>query len=119
MILVDTSVWIDHLRKTDPKLVALLASNRVSMHAMVVGELALGSLKHRSDLLVLFNNLPRSIRASDAEVLAFIESQSLWSRGLSLVDAHLLASSLITPDTALWTRDKCLRQAASALGVAV
>ena len=113
MILVDTSVWIDHLRRHDGHLAALLERNDVAMHQMVLGELALGSLARRSEVLALLGNLSTITRVDDDEVLVFIERQKLWSRGLGLVDAHLLAAARVTPGTTLWTRDARLRSAAS------
>lgn len=117
MILVDTSIWIDHLHHSQPRLVALLSENQVLVHPMVVGELALGSLADRANVLTLLAHLPQASRATDAEVLAFINAQHLTSRGLSLVDVHLLASARLTPGAHLWTRDKRLHSIATALGV--
>ncbi len=117
MILVDTSIWIDHLHHSQPRLVALLSENQVLVHPMVVGELALGSLADRANVLTLLAHLPQASRATDAEVLAFINAQHLASRGLSLVDVHLLASARLTPGTHLWTGDKRLHSIATALGV--
>lgn len=117
MILVDTSVWIDHLHRSQPGLVALLERNEVVVHPMVIAELALGSLAERTGFLALLENLPRSERATDAEVLAFIESEALFSRGLSVVDVHLLAAVRLDAASRLWTRDKRLLSTAEALGV--
>ena len=117
MILVDTSVWIDHLHKHNATLAACLERNDVITHPMIIGELALGSLARRQEVLALLGNLPRSPSASDDEVIAFIEADALWSRGLSLVDAHLLAAMRLMPGARLWTRDKRLRAAAIDLGV--
>lgn len=117
MILVDTAIWIDHLHRSEPRLVELLDRNDVLVHPMVIAELALGSLANRSTVLGLLAHLPQARRASDAEVLAFIESRALFSKGLSLVDAHLLASTLLTPTALLWTRDKRLRAAAVELRI--
>jgi len=118
VILVDTSIWIDHLHSHDPVLARILERNDVSTHSMIIGELALGSLSNRDDFLTLLADLPRSARASDEEVLAFIESEALWSQGLSLVDAHLLAAVRLEAADRLWTRDKQLLRAATALDVA-
>lgn len=118
MILVDTSIWIDHLRSHDPVLAGILDRNEVSTHSMIIGELALGSLSNREEFLTLLADLPRSARASDDEVLAFIESEALWSQGLSLVDAHLLAAARLGPADRLWTRDKQLLRAATAVDLA-
>lgn len=117
MILVDTSVWIDHLRAGDPDLVRLLRRNRVLAHPWVIGELALGNLSGRTDLLRLLGGLPQASVASDDEVLTLIESQHLFGRGIGYVDAHLLAATLLTPDARLWTRDRRLAAVAVAQGI--
>lgn len=117
MILVDTSVWIDHLRESDPILVELLESVAVATHPLVIGELAVGSLRKRAEFLALLNELPRSPVVGEGEVLALINAHQLHGRGLGIVDVHLLASTLLAPGTSLWTRDARLRAAASSLGV--
>ncbi len=117
MILVDTSIWIDHLHRSETHLVALLERDEVAIHPMVLGELALGSIARRAEFLTLLSNLPTIVPASDDELLVFIEANTLWSRGLSLVDAHLLAAAQLTAGTRLWTRDKRLRKAADGLGL--
>lgn len=118
MILVDTSVWIDHLREGEPELEVLLHESRVLVHAFVIGELACGNLRNRSEILRLLGDLPHAIRATDEEVLACIEARELMGRGIGYADAHLLASGLLTPGTRLWTRDRRLHCAAADLGVA-
>ena len=118
MILVDTSVWVDHLRSGVPQLVALLNRSAVVMHPFVVGELACGSLRNRSALLTLLQDLPSATTATDIEALAFIERRSLHGKGIGYVDVHLLASVALTDGAALWTRDKRLRAAAEVLGCA-
>ncbi|AYG03324.1 type II toxin-antitoxin system VapC family toxin [Gryllotalpicola protaetiae] len=118
MILVDTSVWVDHLHRADARLIELLDSDDVATHPMVVAELALGSLANRRGILEGLAALPFAFRAVDDELLELIDARTLWSKGLSAVDAHLLASALITPGTQLWTRDKRLASAAAQLGVA-
>jgi predicted nucleic acid-binding protein len=117
MILVDTSVWIDHLHRTVVGLSDLLVDGLVVGHPAVVGELALGSLRDRGTVLTLLDRLPRAQAATETEVRHLVEERALWGRGLGLVDAHLLASTLITPDCRLWSRDKRLRAAADQLGV--
>ncbi len=112
MILVDTSIWIDHLHRSEPELVRLLERNEVSVHPMVIGELALGSLANRTQVLTLLERLPHTRTATADEVLSLIELASLASRGLSLVDVHLLAAVLLTPECLLWTRDRRLLAAA-------
>ena len=118
MILVDTSVWIDHLHTSEPRLVKLLVEGQVAAHPMVVGELALGSIRDRPTVLHLLGSLPQTRVATHAEVLALVEAHGLHGKGLSLVDAHLLAAALITPEAALWTRDKRLHRTAVDLGCA-
>jgi predicted nucleic acid-binding protein len=117
MILVDTSVWIDHLHRSDPALVGLLGRSLVLQHPMVLGELALGSLRNRVETLRAFEGLPSTAIATHAEVFGLIERRQLHGRGLSLVDTHLLASVLLTPGASLWTRDKRLHAAAGGLRV--
>ncbi len=117
MILVDTSVWIDHLHRSDPLLVGLLDRWLVARHPMVVGELALGTLKDRKTVLDALGGLPAVTPASHEEVAVFVEAHALWGKGLSLVAAHLLASTLLSPGTLLWTRDRRLRSAAEGLAV--
>lgn len=118
MILVDTSVWVDHLRVIDEKLVRLLGSSQVSMHPFVVGELACGNLRNRTEVLKLLQDLPQATVASDKEVLFLIEHHELMGRGIGYVDAHLLAAVTLTGTTRLWTRDNRLREAAETLGLA-
>jgi predicted nucleic acid-binding protein len=118
VILVDTSVWIDHLHATESSLVAALESWDVCAHPMVIGELALGSpWRRRSEFLATLADLPRVNVASHAEILHLIEARRLHGRGLSLVDAHLLGALLTAPGVRLWTRDKRLRSAAGGLGI--
>ncbi len=118
MILVDTSVWVDHLRRGDPGLVDLLERSAVVMHPFVVGEIACGSLSDRKALLELLQDLPPAVVATDDEVMQFIERQALHGKGIGYVDVHLLASVALTGGARLWTRDQKLRQAAAALGCA-
>ena len=117
MILVDTSVWVDHLHRTAPSLVELLNRSAVIQHPMIIGELALGSLRDRVRVLELLNDLPRSSVATHDEVMTLVSREALYGKGLSLVDAHLLASIMLTPGSRLWTRDRRLRSAAEELGV--
>ena len=118
MILVDSSVWIDHLRSGDATLAALLDAGRVLAHPFVIGELALGSFRQRDAIVQALRGLPPSIVASDEEVLAFIEGHRLSGLGIGYIDAHLLAAALLTPGAALWTHDRRLREAANHLAVA-
>ncbi|MDN5797910.1 MAG: type II toxin-antitoxin system VapC family toxin [Intrasporangium sp.] len=117
MILVDTSVWIDHLHRAEPGLVRFLDDALVATHPMVIGELALGSMRRRREVIGLLSALPHVVTATHEECLTLVESQDLPGRGLSLVDAHLLASARLTPDARIWTRDKRLAAAASDLSL--
>lgn len=118
MILVDTSVWVDHLRIGDAQLVHLLERANVIMHPFVVGEIACGSLRDRMSILELLQDLPAAAVAEGEEVLGFIERHVLHGKGIGYVDAHLLASVALTEGATLWTRDKKLRAVAAALGCA-
>lgn len=118
MILVDTSVWIDHLRAGDERLAQLLGDCSVLAHPFVTGELALGNLANRDDVLGAMQNLPQVRLATDVEVLAFIGQRILFGTGIGYIDAHLLASVVLTPGTQLWTRDKRLLALATSLGLA-
>ena len=117
MILVDTSVWIGHLRVGDPQLTALLEQAQVLAHPWVIGERALIQLTGRSEILGLLSNLPQASIATEAEVMTLVESQPLFGLGIGYVDAHLLAATLLTTDASLWTRDKRLAAAAADLGI--
>ena len=117
MILVDTSIWVDHLRSGSARLVGLLERSAVLTHSMVIGELALGSIHPREVLLDSLEALPRAVEAGSAEVRHLIESRSLHGRGVGLVDAHLLASALLTPGSRRWTRDRRLGEVARELGL--
>lgn len=118
MILVDTSVWVDHLRSGDAQLAALLERGAVLMHPFVVGEIACGSLNDRASILELLGDLPAAVVAEGEEVLGFIERHGLHGKGIGYVDVHLLASALLTKKARLWTRDKRLQMAAVELGCA-
>jgi predicted nucleic acid-binding protein len=117
MILVDTSIWIDHLHRSDATLSVLLNDAQVCIHPMIVGELALGSLRDRRTILGLLSDLPNTAVATHAEVLPFVELHALHGIGLSLVDVHLLAALRLSARDRLWTRDRRLRLAADKLGV--
>ena len=118
MILADTSVWIDHLRKGDAALAAMLDAGEVSMHPFVLGELAMGNLGGRDALLRELGRLPHAVVARPDEVLALISAEKLPGLGLGYVDACLLAATRLSPATRLWTRDRRLAQAAARLGLA-
>jgi len=116
LILVDTSVWVDHLRRGNAQLADLLERGAVLMHPFVVGEIACGSLSDRSSILELLEDLPAAVVAEGGEVLAFIERHVLHGKGIGYVDVHLLASVVLTEGAILWTRDKRLRIVAEDLG---
>ena len=118
MILVDTSIWIDHLRLADALLTELLKNGRLLIHPFVIGELAVGGLRDRRTILRDLQDLPRAVTADDAEVLRFVEENALFGLGIGYVDAHLLASTRLTPGAFLWTRDKRLQAAAKRLALA-
>jgi len=118
VILVDTSIWIDHLRKGDVDLANLLEAGGVLSHPFVIGEIALGRLNRRDIVLSALADLPRTLVATDREVLAFIEANALAGSGLGYVDAHLLAAVRLTDAASLWTRDKHLLAAARRLRLA-
>ncbi|MFZ0608831.1 MAG: type II toxin-antitoxin system VapC family toxin [Xanthobacteraceae bacterium] len=118
MILVDTSVWVDHLRIPEPALMRLLNESAVFIHPFVVGELALGNLRRRSVLDAL-SLLPQTIVATHDEAMRFIEQHRLFALGIGYVDVHLLAAARLMTDTRLWTRDKRLHDAADKLALAV
>lgn len=117
MILVDTSIWIDHLRARDELLVTLLNSSQIAVHPLIIGELACGNLQNRARLLTLLKNLPTVQPAQHEEVLSFIEQNRLMGRGIGFIDAHLLAALALSQCTFLWTRDKRLALLAEELGL--
>ena len=119
MVLVDTSVWIDHLRHNDPLLAGLLTSNRVLSHPFVRGELALGHLSQRPMILSALDNLPQAPVAFTDEVNQFIETHALFGLGIGLIDVHLLAATQLAINAKLWTKDKRLLAVAMRLNVAM
>ncbi len=118
MTLVDTSVWIDHLRKGNPRLAQLLNQGMVLCHPYVIGELACGNLSNRSEILSLLHSLPRARRANDSEVMHLVEVNHLYGKGLGWIDMHLLASALLTQSN-LWTLDKRLKGIATAMAISL
>ena len=121
MILADTSIWIDHFRSgtrsKNNELRKHLTQGQIVIHPSIIAELALGSLKQRTRTLALLDLLPQMQVAQLNEVRRMIESRRLYSLGIGLTDAHLLASVFLSPSTLLWTRDKPLRKAAEGLGI--
>jgi predicted nucleic acid-binding protein len=118
VILVDTSVWIGHLRHGDRLLETLLEKNAVLMHPFVLGEIAMGPLHPRDVVLGSLRRLPEMLPVRNNEVFALIESASLFGTGIGFVDAHLLTAVRLTPDARLWTRDRRLAEIAESLSVA-
>jgi predicted nucleic acid-binding protein len=107
VILVDTSIWIDHLRSGSPALATLLQNELVCTHDFVIGELACGNLQNRAEVLGLLQSLPRLSAATENETLFFIEQQHLMGCGIGHIDVHLLAAAVIR-DIPIWTKDKRL-----------
>lgn len=118
MILVDTSVWVDHLRAGHSTLGRLLERGLVMAHPWVIGELALGHLSHRRNIVRLLTGLPQATVATTEEILTLVERYQLYGLGIGYVDAQLLAATRLTPDAELWTNDNRLAAAASRLGCA-
>ena len=111
MVLVDTSVWVSHLRDGNPRLAELLDDGEVACHPFIIGELACGNLKNRATILSLLYALPKALPAEHEECLALIDRHSLCGKGLGYVDVHILAAALLN-GLSLWTFDKQLEAAA-------
>jgi predicted nucleic acid-binding protein len=118
MILADTTIWIDHFRSENKEMRRQLEKANIAIHPYIVAELGLGSLSERARTLAWLDMLPRVRMVQISEVRKMIEMRSLYSRGIGVVDAHLIASVFISPQTLLWTKDKRLRGIAEALGIA-
>jgi predicted nucleic acid-binding protein len=118
VVLVDTSVWVDHLRTGSKALAGLLDSGMVLTHPFVIGELALGHLRRREAVIGALSDLPGARVADDGEVLGFIDRHALSGRGIGYVDAHLLAGARLTGGARLWTHDRRLQDIAMDLGLA-
>jgi predicted nucleic acid-binding protein len=118
VILVDASVWINHLRAADERLATLLAGHEVLGHPFVAGEVALGYLRQRDIIMRSLHRLPQAVVASDREVLRLIEEERLYGRGIGYIDAHLLAAARLTAEARLWTRDGRLQRVAAERGLA-
>jgi predicted nucleic acid-binding protein len=119
VILVDTSVWIDHLHTADARLVNLLTDDEIGCHPMVIEELALGSIKQRDVVLALLSNLNQFPTVTHFEILHLIEHRRLWAKGLSAIDVNLLGSVAVVEGAHLWTRDNRLRAVCAEIGVPV
>ncbi|AEI82235.1 hypothetical protein CNE_BB1p08210 (plasmid) [Cupriavidus necator N-1] len=117
MILVDTSVWIDHINASDPVLISLLAEERVLAHPYVIGEISLGSLRDRDVVLGALLDLPRAPVVTPEETFYLIEREGLFNRGIGYVDTSLLASARLQPGITIWTRDKRLKKVADELNL--
>jgi len=116
MVLVDTSVWVLHLRKGNVRLENLLNNGDVVCHPFVIGELACGNIRNRIEILSLLQTLPTAIQAEHEEVMAFIEHYQLMGRGLGYIDVHLMASAVLT-GVQIWTTDKKLSEVCSKLNL--
>lgn len=119
MIIVDTSIWIDHLRVGHHGLDRLLETGRILGHPWVIGQIALGHLTRRREVIGLMRSLPQAVVATADEVLTLVDEHQLYGSGIGYVDAQLLASTRLTADARLWTRDGRLATAAKRLGCAV
>jgi predicted nucleic acid-binding protein len=117
LILVDTSVWVDHLRKDNAPLVKLLDAGRVLTHPYVIGEIALGQMRQRKAILAALSDLPRAQVATEEEAMSFIDRHALYGRGVGYIDVHLLAAVRLTAGAALWTTDRRLHAVADTLGL--
>jgi predicted nucleic acid-binding protein len=117
VILADTSVWIDHLRRGNARLTAALEGQEVVTHPFVIGELACGDIHDRRAVLASLHHLPKATEATHDEVLSLVEKRRLMGHGLGYVDVHLLAAVILSPNVRLWTFDAPLAAAASRLGI--
>ena len=118
MILIDSSVWIDHLRRAEGVVLSLLRDGEALTHPFIIGELALGSIKDRRAVIASLERIRYAPVATDDEVRALIEARALHGTGVGYIDAHLLAATLLAGAT-LWTSDKRLAAVARRLGVAM
>jgi len=117
LILADTSIWIDYLRSGNMEMRKLLNQGQIVVHPFVIAELALGSLRERAETLALLDLLPQVRVAQLSELRLMIQARRLYSLGIGLTDAHLIASVFLNSPTLMWTRDKRLRKVAEALGI--
>ncbi len=118
MILVDTSVWVDHLRGDEQLLVDLLEANNVLIHSVIIGELACGNLRNRVERLHDWQALPTIQELQNGEIITLIDNLNIMGRGIGLVDAHILGSTLKSTGVSLWTRDRRLYEIAKENGIA-
>ena len=117
MVLVDTSVWVEHLRHGHGELASLLMQGEVVSHRLVIGELACGFIRNRNEVFYLLRKLPAAVEADHDEVMGFLQKNQLMGKGLGWIDVHLMASAFLS-QTPLWTLDAKLRLEASRLGIA-
>ena len=117
MILVDTSVWIDHLRKPDQRLQELLENDEVAIHPLILMELALGSIANREEVISNLSLLAKAQVAELDELFTFIETRALYRKGIGVTDLHLIASALLEKFLLIWTRDRRLGEIASSFGI--
>jgi predicted nucleic acid-binding protein len=116
VILVDTSVWVDHFRVADQRLAEMLRDGQVLCHALVIGELACGNLQRRTEILALLKELPRLAALADDDVMQFIDVHRLMGKRLGWIDVHLLGAAFVSR-ASLWTKDRRLAEAAKRVGV--
>jgi predicted nucleic acid-binding protein len=116
LILVDTSVWIKHLREGDHNLIQLLEQGLVASHPFIIGEIACGGIKNRYEIISLLNDLPSTDVLDHSEIMEFIENRGIMNKGIGYIDVHLLGSALVS-ETPLWTFDKALKKMAIQLSV--
>lgn len=119
MILADTSIWVDHLHKADARLGRLLGDDSIGCHPLVIEELAIGRLHDRLAVVAMLGNLAAFPVLDHEELMAFVDHRSLWGRGLSAIDAHLIGSVALQPGGQLWTRDRRMKAAAQDAGLRV
>ena len=115
-ILADTSVWIKHLREGDQNLIQLLEQGLVACHPFIIGEIACGGIKNRSEIISLLNDLPSTDILDHSEIMEFIENRKIMNKGIGYIDVHLLGSALVS-ETPLWTFDRVLRKIAVQLSI--
>ena len=116
LILVDTSVWIKHLREGDKDLTLLLENGLVACHPFIIGELACGGMKNRNEIINLLNDLPLASQLEHDEIMEFIDNRKIMNQGIGYVDTHILGSAIVS-ETRLWTLDKSLRKIAEKLSI--